>query len=92
MSEFLDPLKDFFLNKLNEYDNLVFGLILGSVLTVLYNKYVANRNVRQAYKEVLKAKDEQIATLKMAVYVRMGKMKVDKEDKQFFNKLKNLFK
>ena len=74
------------------YRDFIFGLLIGLIIAWFYHKYIGNKNLKDSYERLLKAKDETLNSYKEIIGGRLAQADVEKKDKDFFNRLKKFFR
>lgn len=75
-----------------KYDEFLFGLFIGYVLFILYDKLLGKRKIVESYERIIESKDEIIKAKNLIIHGKLEPIQVEKKDKRFFNNLKKLFK
>lgn len=92
MNTFIDSLKKIISEEFTAQATLISGIIIGMIMSSLYNRFVGERKMVKSYEEVIKSKAEHIDTLNRVIHDKLKLIQVEKKDKLFFNKLINYFK
>lgn len=92
MNKFIGDLMKIVSDEFSEQASLISGIIIGMIVSSLYNKFIGERKLTKSYDNVIKSKDEHIESLKKAIYDKLKLVQVDKKDKSFFDKLLRYFK
>lgn len=92
----MGTLKQFLKNNLSygfgHYKDFIFGLLIGLIVAWFYHKYIGNRMLKRSYERLLLSKDETINAYKEVIGGRLAQIDVEKKDKDFFNRLKKMFR
>tara|TARA_R100000149_G_C5791816_1_gene83015 strand:- start:184 stop:483 length:300 start_codon:yes stop_codon:yes gene_type:complete len=77
---------------LSEYGLVIACLVIGIIIGWNFKVWVADRKYNKQINLRFEEKDQRIAELNYIILSRLNKIKVKKQDKTFFKRLKKYFK